>query len=134
MSRYEEYLPFKPDQHHRFPATESLAFKAGFLEQPIIHEWLNLLINTIKKTFPNFSATPKHYAFSPTYDIDIPWAFRHRGPRGWARAGLDLINGNWPLVKARYSSIKNKAKDPFYCFQSSRRNMKNLVFVQKYSG
>ncbi|WBX71886.1 DUF7033 domain-containing protein [Tenacibaculum retecalamus] len=36
ISRYEEYLPHVKDVHTRFMATESIAFKSGFLEKPII--------------------------------------------------------------------------------------------------
>ena len=31
LSRYEEYLPHFTDEHGRFPATESMAFREGFL-------------------------------------------------------------------------------------------------------
>jgi hypothetical protein len=31
VSRYEEYLPFIPDEHGRFPAKQSFAFSNGFL-------------------------------------------------------------------------------------------------------
>lgn len=30
LSRYEEYLPHLKDEHGRYPASESLAFKNGF--------------------------------------------------------------------------------------------------------
>ena len=35
ITRYEEYLPHVQDVHERFPADESIAFKNGFLEQPV---------------------------------------------------------------------------------------------------
>jgi hypothetical protein len=37
FSRYEEYLPHIGDSHNRFPATESLAYKEGFLKVPVDH-------------------------------------------------------------------------------------------------
>lgn len=133
ISRYEEYLDFKPDQHQRFSAQQSLAFQNHFLERPIIHEWLQLLIKAIQAIQPDFTPKETQYAFYPTYDIDIPWAFRYRGLRGWARAGLDLILGNWSLVKARFQSLKNIKTDPFYCFESLRskhkeHNISPLIF------
>jgi len=36
VSRYEEYLPFDMDNHGRFSASQSLAFKNGFLDKPIV--------------------------------------------------------------------------------------------------
>ena len=36
VSRYEEYLPFQPDEHGRFPATASLAYRERFLDIPLV--------------------------------------------------------------------------------------------------
>ena len=118
LSRYEEYLPFITDQHDRFSAKQSLAYKNGFIEQPIIHLWLKQLVNALQVKFPSFRPKPTKYAFKPTYDIDIPWAFRYRGLRGWGRAGLDLASAKWPLVKARYQVQTGLKNDPFYCFDN----------------
>ena len=39
LSRYEEYLPHVKDEYGRFTAKDSLAFKNGFLKQPVIDIW-----------------------------------------------------------------------------------------------
>src|SRR4030065_214682 len=39
ISRYEEYLPHVQDMHERFSAVESLAYKNGFLEKPLVAIW-----------------------------------------------------------------------------------------------
>ena len=116
LSRYEEYLPFKADRHGRFSASQSLAYKNGFIKQPIIHLWLKQLIDALQIKFPSFIPKSTKYVFKPTYDIDIPWAFKHRGLRGWVRAGLDVTSAKWPLVKARYQVQIGQKNDPFYCF------------------
>ena len=36
LTRYEEYLPHKRDIYERFPATESIAYKKDFLQEPLI--------------------------------------------------------------------------------------------------
>ena len=43
LSRYEEYLPHIKDEYGRFEAKESLAFKYGFLEIPIVDKWVQIL-------------------------------------------------------------------------------------------
>jgi len=116
LSRYEEYLNFEADTHQRFNAKQSLAFHAGFLEFPIIHQWLELLVKAIWKNHPDFKPKVSIYTFYPTYDIDIPWAFRHRGLRGWARASLDVLQGRWSFLKARLKSLKRPDTDPFFTF------------------
>ena len=40
LSRYEEYYPYKPDKHGRYPATDSLLYRHHLLERPIADEWV----------------------------------------------------------------------------------------------
>ena len=51
ISRYEEYLPFKPDRYGRFDAEESLAFRNNFLHIPIVDYWIILFKNILQKRF-----------------------------------------------------------------------------------
>ena len=44
ISRYEEYLPCVKDQHDRYPATNSLAYQEGFLQQPVVDKWVIKLL------------------------------------------------------------------------------------------
>ena len=51
ISRYEEYLPFSADQHGRFEANQSLAFNNGFLQDPIVDQWIYELAQMLKNKF-----------------------------------------------------------------------------------
>ena len=57
-SRYEEYLPHYSDLHGRFVAKDSLAFKEGFIETPVIDQWALIVRDLITKHYPdaNFPA------------------------------------------------------------------------------
>ena len=50
VSRYEEYLPFIRDKHSRFKAEDSLAFKKGFLEKPVVNIWVGELKQKDRKS------------------------------------------------------------------------------------
>lgn len=52
LSRYEEAVSTERDTHDRFPAIASLAFKAGFLERPIVDEYVELLWSAMNKLWP----------------------------------------------------------------------------------
>ena len=52
LSRYEEYLPHVKDELGRFPATESLAYKEGFLKQPVVDVWAHQFKEILLETFP----------------------------------------------------------------------------------
>src|ERR1700694_4519489 len=41
ISRYEEYLPHRKDEYGRYDHTESLAFREGFLDMPLVNIWLH---------------------------------------------------------------------------------------------
>ena len=120
ISRYEEYVPFVPDRHHRYPATESILFKAGLLERPIIDEWLFALSKLLRDK--GLSIHRKSFAFLPTYDIDIAWSFKHKGLKrtmgGYLR---DIAKNNLESLKERTAVLQAKKKDPYFSFDVTDR-------------
>lgn len=79
ISRYEEYLPHTRDAHDRYPAEESLAHRDNFLHLPVIDHWVIWLSNVLLRRYPNLPILRKRYKFIATYDIDIAYAYRHKG-------------------------------------------------------
>ena len=117
LSRYEEYLPFKADEHSRFPANQSWAHQQNSLQIPIADLLTNLLKEAIIRKFPTLSFKKRAFHFLPTYDIDMAWAFRHKG---WKRViggyGNDLLKGQWTSLKSRLRTHAGLQKDPFQTF------------------
>lgn len=114
LSRYEEYLPHQKDMYGRYGHENSLAFKEGFLDLPLINIWLQHFKKALKQKFPLLTTHNSPFTFLPTYDIDIAWSYRHKG--GWRSIGgllQSLINGNWRQVKERIAVFRGKEKDPF---------------------
>ncbi len=114
VSRYEEYLPHKKDEFGRFPSEESLAFKEGFLELPIIDYWLNDFANRLKiKPDRNF----KH---QPIIDIDNAFAYLGKGfIRNSAAALKDVIQGRG--ITKRINTLNKKQKDPFDTYDALQK-------------
>jgi hypothetical protein len=48
VSRYEEYLPHLKDQHGRFKANQSVLYKLGVLNEPVVNQWALLLLESIE--------------------------------------------------------------------------------------
>ncbi|GJM32343.1 MAG: hypothetical protein DHS20C18_13440 [Saprospiraceae bacterium] len=118
LSRYEEYLPHQKDAHGRFPASASLASKHNFLHLPIVNLWLKEFRNRLKQYFPTFEIKRPIYQFHATYDIDLAWAFQHRGVLINSFGALkDLLQGNWQKLRLRYQVLNNKLSDPFDTYQ-----------------
>ncbi|HET8828003.1 MAG TPA: polysaccharide deacetylase family protein [Pelobium sp.] len=75
LSRYEEYISPKRDEHFRFEAKHSLAYKNGFLERPLVDEWAFKIAELIKKAFPKFEVKKREFKYIPTLDIDRPFYY-----------------------------------------------------------
>ena len=76
LSRYEEYLDFKPDVHGRFSSQESLAFKTNFLHLPVVHLWTEKLKVEILKNIPSYQFPIPRFKKLNTIDIDIAYAYK----------------------------------------------------------
>lgn len=81
LSRYEEYLPHKKDEHQRFKAENSLAFQNQFLEIPLVDIWVNLIGEMIKKQYPQYNRSERSRStqFKVINTIDIDFAYRYKG-------------------------------------------------------
>ncbi len=79
LSRYEEYLPHTKDMYGRYAHENSLAFKEGFLQLPLINIWVKNFVTEIKKKYPIFNIQCSMFNFLPTYDIDIAFSYKYKG-------------------------------------------------------
>jgi hypothetical protein len=115
ITRYEEYLEKETDQHGRYPAEKSIAFKHGFLEQPIVDQWMVELKKEIEKDIDSLPLVPPKFKFIPTIDVDNVYAFRHKGPfiNGFYII-KDLLSGNMSRARYRFQVITRKQEDPFF--------------------
>jgi hypothetical protein len=75
LSRYEELTAPEHDRYGRFPASASLAFQNGFLERPIINEYLEILWGALKQIWPGLSRKKRSFRLIASHDVDIPFAF-----------------------------------------------------------
>lgn len=70
LTRYEELVRKDRDQHNRFPATASIAYQEGFLEKPIVNEYLEILWSCLTRLWPRLSRKPRSYHLLLTHDVD----------------------------------------------------------------
>ena len=72
LSRQEEVGRTDLDAHGRFPATSSHAFKHGYLERPIVDEWLHILGQVIARTWPDLQLKQHSFSMKVSHDVDAP--------------------------------------------------------------
>ncbi|MBE0472057.1 MAG: polysaccharide deacetylase family protein, partial [Methyloprofundus sp.] len=73
LSRYEELITKDRDNHDRFPATASVAYKAGFLDRPIVNEYLEILWQCLHSLWPDLQRKERKAGNFITCDTDWPF-------------------------------------------------------------
>jgi hypothetical protein len=73
LTRYEEIVMKERDEHERFPAKASLAYKEGFLLRPIVNEYVEVLWASMKRLWPGLNRKQHSYKVLLTHDIDHPF-------------------------------------------------------------
>lgn len=114
ISRYEEYLPHREDMYGRYAHENSLAYREGFLDQPLVNRWLELLQKKMYEKFPGIAFRKTAFQLIPTYDIDEAYCYLYKA--WWRSAGAavkDVLNGRWANWRERRSVLDRKKNDPF---------------------
>jgi hypothetical protein len=115
ISRYEEYLDYKPDIHGRFPAAASLAFRNGFLQKPVIDYWCREMSKVFLKKCQTLVFKRNDYKALLTIDTDQPFAYLGKS---LFRSIGGLINDFKEAGNAtnRFKTVAKGEKDPFQVF------------------
>ncbi|QQS50478.1 MAG: polysaccharide deacetylase family protein [Bacteroidota bacterium] len=108
-SRYEEYLPHEPDEHGRYRAEDSVAYRYGFLQEPVVELWVKHLAECLKVPFPL-----ENFQFQLTVDVDQAWKYAHRGFLITSGALLrDFFTGRWNEITNRIKVCAGFSTDPW---------------------
>jgi hypothetical protein len=75
LSRYEEVARRDLDAHARFPATASHAFKHGYLNRPVVDEWIDILGQILLKLWPQIVLAKHLFSIKASHDVDVPSRF-----------------------------------------------------------
>lgn len=82
LSRYEEYLPYVKDEHGRYTAKESLAFKHDFLTIPVVDIWCQKFKKILENTFETFNAAnyeQRSFSYVPVINVPTAYVYKRRG-------------------------------------------------------
>lgn len=118
VSRYEEYLPFKPDQHNRFEAQSSLAFQYDFLDKPLINIWVEQFAGQLKEQYPQLEYVQPAYQYISTIDIDNAYKYKLKGVmRSFGGYLRDIFQMDKSDFMQRTAVLLNKIPDPFDSYE-----------------
>ncbi len=73
ITRYEEIINKSVDQYGRFPAEESIAYQEGFLDRPIINEYIEILWGCLYYLWPKLQRKKRNFRQLISCDVDKPY-------------------------------------------------------------
>lgn len=112
LSRQEEVGRTDLDEHGRFPATASHAYQHGYLERPVVDEWLHILGQAISRVWPNIALQQHAFSMKVSHDVDIPSRYAFRNIKGLIRAvGGDVL---------RRGDVKSAVLSPWMWWRSRK--------------
>lgn len=128
LSRYEEYLPHVKDDLGRFPASESLAFKEGFLKSPVIDVWAYKFKAILKKRFPEMIFKERDAHALSIITVSRVFNFKNKGfLRSLVGTVIDIGRLKFSRVGDRFKVLFRIKKDPYNIFD-------DLIFlIKKYN-
>jgi hypothetical protein len=116
LSRYEEYLPFTNDAHGRFPGSQSLAYRGGFLQMPVVDIWARFLAVALVKRYPVITIRHNDFSSLLTVDVDQPFAYRSRGFLRSVGGLVKGITGTGAKPADRIRTMTGHQDDPYDTF------------------
>ena len=113
LSRYEEYLKFQPDEHGRFTASSSLAFKHGFLDKPVVDLWTKEFSRALIGKHPVLTFRRNEYKALLTVDSDQPFAYLGRNLMRSFGGLIHDLTAKSGHAGERYRVVTRGKKDPY---------------------
>jgi hypothetical protein len=143
LTRYEELVVQTRDPRDRVPAAASLAQRAGFLDRPIIDEYVELLWAALHQLWPNLQRKPRAYRLLLSHDVDRPFVARsglismlrrsagellkQRNPR---QAALQILA--YPCLPGRVSPLDPHDTFDFIQHESEARGLRSAFYFMTY--
>ncbi len=140
LSRYEEAVKPERDGHNRFPATASLAYGEGFLDRPIVNEYLEILWACLQQLWPRLERQPRQFKTYLSHDVDEPFRYAFSSLFSLVKlCGGDILKRLNPLQAIHNASGWFQVKtghpeaDPYNTFDwileiSERHNLRSAFY------
>jgi hypothetical protein len=118
VSRYEEYLPHQKDEHGRFEANQSLAYRNDFLTKPLVNIWAEKIKELLLNKYPDLKFVERKYEYISTIDIDNAYAYKGKGfVRITGALAKSLLKLDFKGFYNRFKVVFMNSHDPFDTYQ-----------------
>ncbi len=141
LTRYEEYLPHVKDEMGRFPATESLAYSNGFLQDPVIDIWVGKFKEVLLLKYPDLQFPNRKSSIIPVISVSQTFVYKNKGILRSIGGGIrDLYDLHFDKLTDRVKVILGLKKDPYNTFdfiidlqKEKKRKAKVLIGLGDFS-
>ena len=140
LARVEEIGRKDLDQHGRFPASASHAYKQGYLDRPIVDEWVHILGQVMNRQWPTIELKQHEFSMQVSHDVDqlSLYAFKSWRTIGRMMTG-HLLKRCDPVafIAAPYVKLATRKKlisaDPYNTFEwlmdiSEQNNLRSAFY------
>ncbi|HQQ93349.1 MAG TPA: polysaccharide deacetylase family protein [Bacteroidia bacterium] len=140
ISRYEEWQDHNKDEHGRFTVRNSILFRYGLQQRPLIDLCVQEFRSELEKHFQGLHLYRKKAGLLSTIDVDNVYAYRHKSFLRVAGAGFkDLLKGDFYGLGRRLAVLRGKISDPFDIYDTvsefcARHNIPLVFFFLMRSG
>lgn len=118
LSRYEEYMPHVRDEHERFSAFESFAYRKKFIEKPVVDIWAYKLRDLFKKKYPDQQFEKRSFKYLSTIDVDLAYMYKYKGfMRHVGGMVKDIVELQFHKIAERFLIVFNFKKDPYDVYE-----------------
>lgn len=117
ISRYEEYLPHHTDEHGRYAYDQSTAHSMGFLDRPLVEQWLYMFVRLLAEKFPGLEIPSPRFHFRPLVNVTVSHLYKYKGLLRFTGGVLDnLFHLQFKKAWARFKYVWFEKKDPYDTF------------------
>lgn len=112
LSRREEVEHGQGDRYGRFPTQISHACQHGYLDRPVVDEWLFILRQVVQRQWPELELRAEHYSMRVSHDVDEPSRYAFKSLRGLVRVvAIDVLRHRDWLAPLRALYVKLKGRN-----------------------
>lgn len=114
VTRYEEYITSKHDKYDRYRGSQSMNFKAGFLERPMVNLYALELKKLLSEKFPSLVFKKSKFEYIATFDIDMAYSYSEKGLKRNIGGFLkSILLSDFKEAKTRAMVLSGTKRDPF---------------------
>jgi hypothetical protein len=126
ISRYEEYIYNGKDEYGNFDCRQSILYKLGKVDKPVVDEWINIFKSVLQNHFPSLKFKQEKPRCLLSFDIDVAYEYKNRAVfRTIGGLAKKTLTVKFKSLQDHILTLLSKKKDSFDTYQYIAEKIKN---------